>query len=194
MDHKGWYSRGYLPHFDSNEVIQMIGFRLADSLPEHVYERMKIEAGPADKTKITESVEQYLDSGHGACYLRDPRVASIVENAFLFFDNKRYRLLAWAIMPNHVHVLAEMFPNFDLPAVIHSWKSFTAKEANKVLGRTGEFWQREYFDTYIRNETHLSAAVNYIHDNPVKAGLVSKPEDWLFSSAASWSAGVPPAS
>jgi REP element-mobilizing transposase RayT len=73
----------------------------------------------------------------------------------LHFDGQRYRLLAWVVMPNHVHVLIETMTGHTLAAVLHSWKSYTAKEANRLLGRTGDFWQPEYFDRFIRDDRHF---------------------------------------
>jgi len=67
-------------------------------------------------------------------------VARLVEQAFLIFDAERYRLHAWTIMPNHVHVLLSVTPGHPLGAIVSSWKRFTAREANVVLGRMGEFW------------------------------------------------------
>jgi putative DNA methylase len=84
-------------------------------------------------------------------------------------------------MPNHVHVLLTSIEKYSLSKIIHSWKSFTAHQANKALNRTGEFWQTEYYDRYIRNDKHLSAAVEYIINNPVKAGLIGKAENWKWS-------------
>lgn len=208
---KGWYSRSYLPHCDAPGLIQAITFRLADALPKAVLERIKREARD-DKDK-QQRIEAHLDAGHGSCLLREPHLASIVECALLHFDGKRYRLLAWCIMPNHVHVLIETlaqapsraggtpalqedFPHTErrhlaglcdrslsLSAIIHSWKSFSAKEINKSLARQGTVWQREYFDRYIRDDHHLAAAIAYILDNPVKAGLVARAEDWPFRNA-----------
>jgi REP element-mobilizing transposase RayT len=161
----------------------MITFRLADALPaqvlSHLQEILPREADAARRQRI----EAYLDAGHGACSLRDPRIGGLVEGSLLHFDGRRYRLLAWAVMPNHVHALVELIPGYPLPGIVHSWKSFTAKAANRILGRTGEFWQREYFDRYIRDAAHFEAARAYIHENPVKAGLVARAEDWAFSSA-----------
>ncbi len=182
--HKEWYSRGYIPHFDHPGLIQGITFRLADSLPFHVRKSMAEELKNADNSAQRARFETYMNAGYGACYLRDPRIASLVENALLHFDGARYRLIAWVIMPNHVHVLIETFEGYPLGNILHSWKSYTAKEANRILGRTGQFWFREYFDRYIRDERHLGRAIRYIHNNPVKAGLADKPEDWLFSSAS----------
>lgn len=109
-----------------------------------------------------------------------------MEKALLYFDGKRYRLVAWVIMPNHVHVLIETFEGFPLDTILHSWKFFTANEANKILNRKGAFWLREYFDRYIQDDRHFANAVWYIHENPVKAGFVDRAEDWLFSSARVW--------
>ena len=91
---------------------------------------------------------------------------------------------------------------FPLQEILHSWKSFTANQANKLLGRSGEFWQREYFDRYIRNAEHYVQAVGYIEENPVKAGLAKVKMDWPWSSerfrnagsASPGSAGFQPAS
>lgn len=184
--HKGWHSRGYLPHFDQPDLVQSITFRLADALPVDVIELLS-----QDKEKLTDlekrqRLETYMDAGYGECFLRDPRIGSLVENAFIYFDKVRYRLLAWVIMPNHVHVLIETMLGFPLDEIIQSWKSFTAHQANDLLGRSGQFWFPDYFDRYIRNERHYDNVVRYIHENPVKAGLVSKAMDWPFSSAKLW--------
>lgn len=132
---------------------------------------------------LRRKIDRYEDAGHGSCVLREPRVAAIVENAFLYFDRQRYGLIAWCVMPNHVHVMTEMYEGFTLSRVLHSWKSFTAKEINKVLKRRGQLWFEEYHDRYIRNERHFLSMVAYIENNPVKAGLCREARDWAFSSA-----------
>jgi hypothetical protein len=86
-------------------------------------------------------------------------------------------------LPDHVHTLIETREGYPLSGILHSWKSYTANKANELLNRTGRFWFPEYFDRYIRDERHLVAALSYIHANPVKAGLVERAEDWLWSSA-----------
>jgi REP element-mobilizing transposase RayT len=73
-------------------------------------------------------------------------------------------------------------------------KTATAIRANRVLAKTGEaFWQREYFDHWIRSEKELASVVAYVEANPVLAGLVSCPEDWTWSSARNAPAARPPA-
>ena len=179
--HKFWHSRGYLPHCDTPGLFQAITFRLADSLPANVLSRLLQETGN-DVEKLRR-IESLLDAGHGACWLKQPAIANIAEDALLHGDGQRYRLLAWCVMPNHVHVLIETWQGYSLPKVVQGWKSFTARLINQHLGRTGTVWMRDYFDRYIRDDHHLAAAMAYIHDNPVKAGLVSKAQDWLHSSA-----------
>jgi len=189
--HKQWHSRGYLPHLDQPGLVQSITFRLYDSVPAHVVGSWRNELQctsslPATDPRMVElrkRIAEFEDAGHGACYLRDERIATLVQDALLQFDGERYRLLEWVIMPNHVHVLVEVLPGHRLSDVVHSWKSFTAKEANRILGRSGEFWMPDYFDRFIRDEKHLAAVREYIRNNPVKAGLVEKPEDWKWSSA-----------
>ena len=87
-------------------------------------------------------------------------------------------------MPNHVHALLETRAGSPLGAVVHSWKSFTAVEANRALGREGDFWMPDYFDRFIRDSNHLKAAIEYIESNPVKAGLCAALQDWRWSSAS----------
>jgi REP element-mobilizing transposase RayT len=181
--HKEWYSRGYLPHFDHPHLVQIITFRLADSLPLHVLTSWQQAYPDEDDAAKRRRLERYLDAGHGSCSLEVPQIGRLVEDALLHFDGVRYRLLAWVVMPNHVHVLVEAMDGHRLPDIVHAWKSFTAKEANKILGRSGEFWQPEYYDRYIRDADHFDNALHYIHANPVRAGLVAQPEDWAFSSA-----------
>ena len=86
---------------------------------------------------------------------------------------------AWVIMPNHVHVIVGPMPQRTLPEILHSWKSYTAKFANKRLGRSGTFWQAEYYDHVIRNAEEFAHGVRYIRENPAKAGLRDWPWVWV---------------
>ena len=121
--------------------------------------------------------------GFGSCFLKNVKIAQIVQDALLFWDNKKYKLLAWVIMPNHVHLLLLPKEGFKVSEILHSIKSFTANQANKILQRKGEFWQHESFDRFIRNYEHFERTVSYIENNPVKANLCEKSSDWKFSSA-----------
>jgi REP element-mobilizing transposase RayT len=139
---------------------------------------LKIEDGR--KRRI--DLEAYLDQGRGECHLRRADIAAMVEGSLRFRHDVQYDLRAWVIMPNHVHLL---FLVRDVPMwqLMDAWKGYTAKEANKVLGRKGHFWQEGYWDTYMRDGEHESKTRRYIENNPTKAKLVASPKEWLWSSA-----------
>jgi REP element-mobilizing transposase RayT len=185
-------SRGYLPHLERQDPIYFVTFRLADSLPRKILEELRTErqaiekasrahtAVLADQTraeklrKTIQKAERVLDGAHGDCFMHDHRVARIVADAIQFFDGKRYRLLAWCVMPNHVHVVFSPIADRKLSEILHSWKSFSAEKANALLQRSGRFWQREYFDHLVRSEASLEKIIDYVKRNPEKAGL----KDW----------------
>jgi len=133
----------------------------------------------------TPAIEQFLDNGVGACHLRNPLIAEELANTLRHFDQKRYRLFAWCIMPNHVHVVVRLFPGEELASVLHSWKSFSAKQANRILVAHGAFWQREYYDHLIRGEEEFERAVRYVVENPVKANLKNWQWVWVHERNAS---------
>ena len=178
-----WRSRGYIPHYHEPGMVQMITIRLHDSLPAVKLAELNRSKTRLTKLQVRNALEAIYDAGHGECYLRDPRVAALAQGTLLHFDGDRYHLLSWVIMPNHMHVLVRFVKEFPVPRVLHSWKSYIANQGNKLIGRSGHFWQREYFDRFIRNETHFRNAVAYIEGNPVKAGLCRSSEDWPYSSA-----------
>ncbi len=201
----GWHSRGYLPHCDADGLIQHITFHLADSLPESALDNLERSiAEMADDEKKQQRRQRYqalLDAAHGDCVLRKAGAAKVMEGALLHFDGERYRLLAWVIMPNHVHVLVEPLPGFSVARIVQSWKSFTARKINLLMAdepedpecragarrsqgrRSPALWQRDYWDRFIRNERHLLTAIRYIEENPVVAGLAGAAEEWPWGSA-----------
>ena len=196
-EHRAVYSRSYIPHVDAARIVQGITFRLADSVPRSVIAYWREEilmnnpllTDRARHQELQRRVARYEDAGRGECHLGRPEIAALVREALLKFDGERYELLAWCVMPNHVHVLIKQAQGFRLAEIVRSWKVFTARRANAVLGRRGTFWMREYHDRRIRDEAHLHRAVGYIERNPVKAGLCERPEDWAWSSATGRSAG-----
>lgn len=204
-----WWDRGYHPHVESPDLLQHVTFRLADSLPRAVVEGMAAQLErlpPMERNPAwVRRVQAYLDSGYGSCILGCPDAAQLVQNALLHFHGVRYDIHAWCIMPNHVHVLFQVHEGWTMSRCVWSWKSFTGRLINQ-LGPAGlhsrgpaglrpasrsspggarqdQVWHREYFDRYIRDDAHYANTVNYIHRNPVKAGLVANEEDWRWSSA-----------
>lgn len=144
--------------------------------------------------------DEYLDKDTDIQWLAEPRIATIAQDNLYHHAETKYSLWAYVIMPNHVHILlqpdevwAKRFELAEsgrtgrekgpLSAIIHSLRSYTANQANRALGRTGIFWQPEAFDHWVRSNTEFERIICYIENNPVKAGLVRRPEDWRFSSA-----------
>jgi REP element-mobilizing transposase RayT len=182
-------NRGHLPHWEAAAATYFVTFRLADSLPQETLRSILFarEDIPATAAKMgraiseaeqkrlqklnTQRIEKYLDAGSGVCFLANEAVANIVAEALRQFDGIRYQLFAWCAMPNHVHAVFRALAENTLPQIIHSWKSYSAKQANKILQRSGEFWQREYYDHLVRNTSEFHRAVAYVMDNPRKAGL-----------------------
>jgi putative transposase len=179
---RGWYERGYLPHFDAPSVTQFVTFMLDDAFP--VWRRQEWEPilKEPDQSVRRRKLEAWLDRGHGECWLRRPDVAGRVEDILREADGKTYRLQAWAIMPNHIHVVVDVWQT-PLSTLIGQWKGRSAHDANRLLGRRGTFWQRESFDTLIRDSGHLARAIRYTEHNPLKAALVRDPKQWRWSSA-----------
>ena len=178
----GWHQRGYLPHHDVPGVTQLVTFRLNDAMPASRRSEWEVLLRIEEDRERRRKLEEYLDRGLGECWLRQPRIADLAEGALRFFDGQRYCLGAWAVMPNHIHVLLEVWQT-PLALLLKSWKGFTARKANKLLGREGAFWEREYWDTRIRDEQQLRKAVRYVETNPLKARLVPEAKAWQWSSA-----------
>jgi REP element-mobilizing transposase RayT len=194
-----WHSRGYLPHFECSEVTQHVTFHLADSLPQSklLLIEAELKSLPAIKRDVDRrrQVEAWIDAGHGSCVLRKPVVAEMVQGSLLNFDSERYMLLAWVVMPNHVHVLFHPMNGWTVAKIVAAWKKFTARKICDYRRESGEgpggpVWHREYWDRYIRDRRHFEQAVEYIHMNPVNAGLAVTSEGWRWSSAHSGNVGI----
>jgi REP element-mobilizing transposase RayT len=178
---RGWYERGYLPHFDAPNVTQFVTFMLEDAFP--VWRRREWEPilKEPDYSLRRRKLEAWLDRGHGECWLGRAHLAGLVEEKLRESDGRTYRLQAWVVMPNHVHLVVDVWAT-PLSKLLGLWKGASARAANLALGRSGRFWEREYFDSLIRDGEHLKRAVRYTENNPVKAGLVAERKAWRWGS------------
>jgi len=182
---------GNLPHWRQPGVAYFVTFRLADSLPQEKLRRWIAEREawlaahpePHDEAARAEyyrlfpgRLQKWLDSGYGSCVLARADIRSMVEKALRHFDGIRYRLDEFVIMPNHVHVLVTPLGEHTLSDILHTWKSYTSHEINKMLNKTGENWQQESFDHIVRSAAQLDRIRRYIRENPGrKAGGTSGP-------------------
>jgi REP element-mobilizing transposase RayT len=174
------YSRR-LPHRDVVGQPLFVTFRLQDSLPANrVFPPDRLTSGQAFV-----AMDRILDrAGTGARYLGIPEIAALVVAAIREGERRfhRYELHGFVVMPNHVHILVT--PGVVATRWLGPLKGFTAHEANRILGRTGEpFWQHEGYDHLVRSSEEFSRIRRYIENNPVKAGFVTNPEEFEWSSA-----------
>jgi putative transposase len=187
-----------LPHWSQPGTVAFITWRTFDSMPTAVVKRWRADRDrwlcthaidPAqpnwreklyelDRRLVNAFLEAFwkrwqdaLDDCHGACVLRTPELAEIVAKSLRHFDNDRYLLLDFVVMPNHVHLLAA-FPDED--AMLNqckSWKHYTATHINRRLRQRGRLWQQDGFDHLVRNEDQFAYLRRYIAENPHKARL-----------------------
>jgi REP element-mobilizing transposase RayT len=196
--------RGYLPHLELPEATYFVTFRLAGTLPKKVVDELKKERQftveitkkqnreltPREESRLkylrSTNIQQYLDKGIGDCWLRKSEIATIVKESIHYFDGSRYISHAYCIMPNHLHWLLTSIDqsnsssreNSRLIPIMHSIKSYTAHQANKLLNREGRFWSKEYYDHLVRSSEEFGRLLFYIIENPVKAGLCKKWNEW----------------
>ncbi len=189
---------GSLPHWRQEGATYAVTFRLADSLPQEVLvayqkerERISLKKQQAVSDGNTELVQQFeselrnawhshmesaLDAGHGACLMNDPDIASVVRDAVLHFDGKKYDIMAWCVMPNHVHLLIRPGEQESLSKILQGIKSASAKEINRRMGTSRTLWQKESYDHIVRDGDDFWNQKDYIVKNPAKAGL----QQWEF--------------
>ena len=206
------FRRRDLPHWDVHGATYFVTCCLAGSIPAlgRLSSKVETATSPADRqignhhgdrssSTGFASRERILDAAVGVRWLEDQRLAAEVQLAMLYFAGTRYDVLAYVVMPNHVHWVFRPLAKFrercaSRPVreiIMHSFCRQTARMCNRVLGRTGQFWQHESYDRVVRDEDELQRIIDYVEYNPVKAGLCEQPHQWEFSSA--WRGGnVPP--
>lgn len=174
-----WRTR--LPHREQKLKIQFVTFRLADSLPQSVLRDYKMRKEsflrqypkPWDRSteilfdrQFTSAMDSYLDNGLGSCVLAHPSVRQVLVDALDHFHNERYHMLAYVVMPNHVHMLLMPYDDYSLKSIMSSLKKFTARSINKITGTVGSLWEEDYFDVLIRSYNHYAGRLDYIRNNP----------------------------
>ncbi|MCB0773884.1 MAG: DEAD/DEAH box helicase family protein, partial [Flavobacteriales bacterium] len=194
-----------LPHWHQPGVYCSVTWRMGDSLPREVLEEWTAERDawlrqhPEPWTEAIEleyfdrfsrRMDKWLDAGKGSCPFRDPSLARIVGDTLQHFDGQHFELVSYVVMPNHVHVLFRPMGEHTVSEIVKSWKSFSAREVNKRLGKTGALWMDEYWDRLIRNEDHFEQVCDYIRNNPAESGL--KDGEYLLYEKDALTEGGPP--
>lgn len=219
-------TRRRLPHREQPGCTYFVTWRLADSVPADLIQQWKTERSVFHHThpkpwseetwreysrNFERRLERWSDEGHGACHFRHENLRKVVCTSFRHFDQQRYDLVSYVVMPNHVHVLLRPYAGTpaesvgEIPAsaslrsqnraepflhpcslagILKAWKGFTAREINRALGRAGTLWMDESFDHAVRSEAQWLKFRDYIRDNPKNAGLRENEWSW-------WDAEVP---
>ncbi len=189
---------GNLPHWYREGATYAVTFRLEDSFPKSVLDSYRREKDSltekidsarksGDDASVNqlsiklrelyrERIDAALDEGHGEAWMKDPKIAKIVTDSILHFAGSRYDIGAWCVMPNHVHLIISPKEGHELSEILHSIKRHSALQANKHLGRSGAFWQRESYDHIVRDADDYWNQKAYVLRNPEMAGL----SDWEF--------------
>jgi len=124
------------------------------------------------------------ESSYHSINLINKENLQIVKEALHFWERRKIENHAYCVMPNHVHWVFRTLPKDDngepvyLQEILHSVKRYSANQINKSLERNGALWQKESFDTTIRNQTHLYRCIEYTLNNPVKAGYADDWRNW----------------
>ena len=118
---------------------------------------------------------------HGGQIDLAPQERSLVCTSLWHFEGKRYRLLGYVVMNDHVHAIVEPRYGYSLTAIVQTWKSFTAQTMQTKNGRRGEIWQDEYFDRIIRDDEELAAKLNYVATNPEKRWPGAEGYQWMWT-------------
>lgn len=177
-----YYERN-LPHWQPPAQHLFVTWRLSGSLPLKVIQALKAKRGRKPGEQFRD-FDTHLDGAtFGPSWMNDGRIADLVHAAIQEVnDGQSCRMHAFVVMPNHVHCLLDA--GSELKAITRKLKGRTARAANLLLRRTGKsFWQDESFDHWIRSSAEFERVRMYIEQNPVKAGLVKRPEQWKWSSA-----------
>jgi len=178
-----------------------ISYRLAFSIPANILELLSnyktsmlhtLSAKQENKLRkngftynfdLFKKTDSYLDDSlNSPNWLENQRIADIIIDSLIYNNDKLYKLHYCIIMPNHVHLVVQPLKNgyeyFSLAKIMKEHKSFTARQSNKLLQRSGQFWHHENYDHYIRNDEEYYRIKDYVLNNPVKAGLIDHYKNW----------------
>lgn len=176
----------HLPHWRQPGATYFVTFNLGDALPankiaelaairrewEHRHPPPRDEATwTAFAKTVFAKAERWMDAGHGACWFRQPQYAAELQRAILHFHQQRYEIGCFVVMANHCHLVMRPFDGFSLEVELGSIKSVTSIYVNRRESQAGFLWQQESYDRIIRDEEHLYRVVQYIGDNPRRAGI-----------------------
>ncbi len=191
--------QGRLPHWEVAAGRYFVTIHLAGAIPQQGQDRIRALAAEHDKLaeyakdarlelqrRIYAEMESWLDRADCVSHLRRPDVAPMILESIAFRHGRTWNMLEYVVMPSHVHLFFEVLDG-TLKNGLEQFKRWTGHRASELLGLEGQrFWQDEWFDHWSRSDEEDERIIEYIRQNPVKANLVTKYQDWPYGS---WSAG-----
>jgi REP element-mobilizing transposase RayT len=178
------FHRRNLPHLYFSDGFYFITYRLNNSLPVDKIKQMLsngFEKWEFEKFfRLFEKYDKLLNSNEfNINYLLQDEIADICSQTLHYPDGTEYRLICYCIMPNHIHLVFELLPgNKGISKIMQSIKRISARKCNLELNLTGNFWQDESYDRWIRDEKELYYVIRYVLLNPVTAGFEDNWQDW----------------
>ena len=207
LEYKMSYRRN-LPHIQPPGATMFVTYRLFGSIPDDICQKLiteaeridceldqikdykkRIQQGYLEQERMFAKWDNFLNVATIDPYwLADERIAKIVTDSLHYLHGRLCDLQAYCVMSNHVHVLftpllkdKQITKYYPLSKIMHDHKRHTARQANKILEREGQFWEHESYDHFVRDDRELQRILIYILNNPVKAGLVEQWSDWKWT-------------
>jgi REP element-mobilizing transposase RayT len=180
--------RGRLPHWELHDACYFVTMHLHGAVPDAALRKLRRKLAQVQCATQVErahreyfvTLESYLESANDVSDLEHPQAAAVIQEAIQKrMDDGSWRIIAYVIMPNHVHLFFKTEKR--LRPLLTQFKQWTARRVRKTQGRSGQFWQHEWFDHWSRSAEQDEKIVRYICNNPVKAGLTHMPEGWPYT-------------
>jgi REP element-mobilizing transposase RayT len=180
------HTRDDLPHWHQPDRLQFITWNLGDAIPAKALARLKRERErwlmlhPPPLTPderryyfdhFTDRIDRWQDLGRGCCLFRSPRAAKQMADILHFHEDIKIRLDAFVIMPNHIHVLAQLIGDTTVSSIMHSWRSYSGLQLNRLRGKQGKCWSDDFWDRTVRSPEQYWRIRRYINENPARAGI-----------------------
>ena len=183
FQHRDIFTGEHGPQGDRPGALRLVTVMLEDALPKDKLASI-VDALPAEEQRERQRrLHHLLDSGYGSCLLARPKLAELVDQCLQSFNGRQCELISFVLMPSHMHLLLGSNSGYRLEQVLLALMDWTEEQCEEKLGISGRVWSRQYREQIIRDEEHMLAAIEFIHSDPVRAGLCVDAEDWEFSSA-----------
>ncbi len=184
FDHNMIYSEAPLLVRNGPGALRLVTIMLADALPADKLASVVDSLPQEQQRERQRRLHHLLDSGYGSCLLAQPQAADLLDRSLQTFNGRQFELVSFVIMPSHMHILVGANSGYRIEQVLLALMDWTEERFEEDCGTSGRVWSRQYREQVIRDEEHMFAAIEFIHNDPVRARLCEQAEDWEYSSAS----------